>query len=85
MTLQYDMADLDPFTHTKEDKEKIDNFDFIKEHSSAEGEKIRIDETFCTLVTVGGKFLAKRAFQNVMKKIDKIRRVIRVQSYIFFN
>ena len=78
MTLQYDMADLDPFTHTKEDKEKIDNFDFIKEHSSAEGEKIRIDETFCTLVTVGGKFLEKNSFKMVLKKIDEIRRIIRV-------
>ena len=43
MTLQDEVTLLDPFTHTKQDRKKIENFEFI------EGEKVRIDETFCTL------------------------------------
>ena len=43
-----------------------------------ETEKISTDETFCTLVTVGGKFLEKKTFQQVFMKIDEIRRIFRV-------
>ena len=81
---------LNPFTHTEQDYEKISNFDFWEDEfirgylqvrakdSTAEIEKVMIEETFCTLVAVGGKFLQKKAFKKVMKKIDEIRRIIRV-------
>ena len=49
------------------------NFDFIRKNSSTE--KVMIDETFCTLVAVGGKFLEKKTFKKVLKKIDEIRRI----------
>ena len=77
MTLEDEVALLDPFTHTKQDREKIWNFDFIRGNSKTETEKVMIDQTFCTLVTVGGKFLVKKAFKKVLKKIDEIRRIIR--------
>ena len=78
MSLQYDIKNLvDPFAHTEHDWEKILQFDFIEGNSTAEKEKIKIDETFCTLITVGGKFLEKKAFRMVMKKIDEIRKIIR--------
>ena len=67
---------LSPFTYMDQDNEKIGKFDFI--NSTAEIEKVMIEETFCTLVAVGGKFLQKKAFKKVMKKIDEIRRIIRV-------
>ena len=57
---------------------KIRNFDFIRGNSTTEREKVRIEETFCTLVTVGGKFLQKKAFKNILKKIDEIRIIIRL-------
>ena len=69
---------LDPFTHTQQDREKIMNFDFIGGKSSAEREKVMIDQTFCTLVVVGEKFLEKNAFKKVLKKIDAIRKIISV-------
>ena len=78
MILEGEVTVLDPFTHTKQDKERIDDFDFIRESSARE--KLMIDQTFCTLVVVGGKFLEKRAFQKVSKKIDKIRRIIRMKG-----
>ena len=69
---------LDPFTHTKLDFEKIKIFDFLSEnHKEKQIEKVSIEETFCTLVTVGGKFLEKKTFNKVMKRIDKIRRKFR--------
>ena len=89
MTLQGEVI-LNPFTHTDQDYEKIGNFSFwtneftrgyLQErgkNSTAEIEKVTIEETFCTLVAVGGKFLQKKAFKKVMKKIDEIRRIIRV-------
>ena len=78
VSLQYDIKNLvDPFAHTEHDWEKILQFDFIEGNSTAEKEKIKIDETFCTLITVGGKFLEKKAFRMVMKKIDEIRKIIR--------
>ena len=78
MTLQDEVTLLNPFTHTKQDREKIMNFNFIRGNSTTEREKVTIDETFCTLVTVGGKFLEKKSFKMVLKKIDEIRRIIRV-------
>ena len=79
MTLQGEVSLLDPFTHTKQDREKIKNFDFIRENSTREREKAMIDETFCTLVAVGGKFLEKNTFKKVLQKIDEIRKVIRAR------
>ena len=68
---------LDPFAHTTQDSDKVRKFDFVEGKSKGEKEKVRIEETYCTLVTVGGKFLEKKTFQNVMKKIDEIRRITR--------
>ena len=77
MTLEEEVTFLDPFTHTKQDREKIINFDFIGGNSTTEKEKVMIDQYFCTLVTVGGQFLEKKAFKMVLKKIDEIRKIIR--------
>ena len=76
MTLEDSLTLLDLFTHTEQDREKIKNFDFIREKTATE--RVRIVETFCTLVTVGGKYLEKKNFRKVLKKIDEIRRIIRV-------
>ena len=78
MTLEDELTLLDPFTHTQQDSDKISKFDFIGGKSTTEREKVMIEETFCTLVAVGGKFLQKKAFKKVMKKIDEIRRIIRL-------
>ena len=78
MTLLDEVTLLDPFTHTEHDNKNIWNFDFIKDNSTTKKEKVKIDQTFCTLVTVGGKFLEKKTFIKVLKKVDEIRRVIRV-------
>ena len=77
MTLQDNVTVLDPFVHTKHDREKIYDFDFIGGNSTTEREKVMIDESFCTLITVGGKFLEKKAFKMVLNKIDEIRKIIR--------
>ena len=77
MTLEGELTLLDPFTHTKQDREKIENFDFLTESSITKSEKVMIIETFCTLVTVTGKYLEKEAFKEVLKKIDAIREIIR--------
>ena len=82
MTLQSEVSLLDPFTHTKQDREKIKNFDFIRENSTREREKVMVDETFCTLIAVGGKFLEKRAFNKVLKKIDEIRNIIKDRKIV---
>ena len=79
MTLQDNVTLLDPFTFTKQDYVKIENFDFIKGNSTTEREKVKIDETFCTAVTVGGQFLEKEAFEMVLKKVDEIRRIFRIK------
>ena len=76
MTLEDEVSLLDPFTHTLQDSEKILNFDFIGGKSSTEREKVMVDQTFCTLVVVDGKFLEKNAFKKVLKKIDEIRKLI---------
>ena len=78
MTLKDEVTLLDPFTHTEQDREKIMNFDFIGGKSTTEREKVKIDQTFCTLVIVGGKFLEERTFEKVLQKIDRIRRKIRI-------
>ena len=85
MTLQDNVTLLDAFTHTKEDWTKIREFDFIREKPKQKGEKLRIEETFCTLVAVGGEFLEKKAFQNVLTKIDEIRKLIRKPAGTFAN
>ena len=54
------------------------NFNFLLENSTKKREKLMVDETFCTLVTVGGKYLKKNEFRKVLKKIDDIRRIIRI-------
>ena len=77
MTLEGEVSLLDPFTHKKQARDKIWNFDFIRGKSSTEREKVMIDQTFCTLVAVGGKFLEKSAFKKVLRKIDEIRKIIR--------
>ena len=77
MTLHGNVSLLDPFTHSKLDHEKILKFDFIKANSTKKREKVMIDQTFCTLVVVSGKFLEKGNFQKVLKKIDKIRKIIK--------
>ena len=59
----------------KQDTEKIENFDFIRGNSTTEMEKVMIEKTFCTLITVGGQFLEKNLFKIVLKKIDKIRNI----------
>ena len=85
MTLQDNVTLLDPFIHTKQDKEKIEGFDFIGGNSTTERDKVKIDETFCTLVTVGGQFLEKKAFEMVRKKIDEIRRIFRINILEIYN
>ena len=75
MTLEDSLTLLDLFTHTEQDREKIKNFDFIREKTATE--RVRIVETFCTLVTVGGKYLEKNTFKKVKTKIDKIRKLVR--------
>ena len=79
MTLQNEenVSLLDPFTHTTQNSKKIRTFDFVEAESKGEKEKVRIEETYCTLVTVGGKFLEKKAFKNVLKKVDEIRKISR--------
>ena len=54
--------------------EQMKNFENI--------EKVKIDEIFCTLVTIGGKFLEKKTLQKVVTKIDEIRCVIKKCSPI---
>ena len=78
MTLEDEVTLLDPFTFTEQDREKILNFDFIGGKSSAETGKVMIDQTFCTYVVVGEKFLEKNAFNKVLKKIDAIRKIISI-------
>ena len=85
MTLQDNVTLLDPFTHTKQDQGKTWNFDFIGGNSTTETERVTIDETFCTLVTVGGQFLEKKAFEMVLKKVDEIRRIFRINILEIYN
>ena len=82
MTLQDNLTLLHAFTHTEQDRDKIVDFDFIREKQKEEREKIKIEETFCTLVTVSGKFLEKNTFKKVLKKIDEIRKIIKFFLYL---
>ena len=87
MTLQDNLTLLDPFTHTYQDYKRMLDFDFIRGNSTTEREKVKIDQTFCTLVSVGGQFLEKKAFEMVLKKIDEIRRIFRInilEIYYFY-
>ena len=77
MTLQDNVTLLDQFTLTSQDAEKIILFDVISATSTTEREKVKIEITFCTLIAVGGKFLERKTFTNVLKKIDEIREIIR--------
>ena len=85
MTLEDEVTLLDPFTHTQQDSDEISKFDFIGGKSTTEREKVMIDPTFCTLVVVSGRFLEKGNFQKVLKKIDKIRRIIRMETLKIYN
>ena len=85
MTLQDNVTLLDPFTHTHQDYKRILDFDFIRGNSTIEREKIKIDETFCTLITVGGQFLEKNTFEKVLKKVDEIRRIFRIKLLKIYN
>ena len=76
MTLHENVSLLDPFNHSKLDHEKISNYDFIKNNSTKKRGKVMIDQTFCTLVVVDGKFLEENAFKKVLEKIDEIRKII---------
>ena len=81
MTLEEgELTLLDPFTHTEQDRQKIWSFDFIRETHKAKNEKVKIIETFCTLVTVTGKYLEKQNFKKVLKKVDAIRKMIRIKK-----
>ena len=65
---------LNPFTHTKEDNEKIKNFDVLG-ISKEKAEKVKaVEGTHCTLVLVGGKYLEKIQFKQVLKKVYEIRK-----------
>ena len=85
MTLQDNLTLLDPFIKTRKDREKVESFDFIRGNSTTEREKIKIDETFCTLITVGGQFLEKNTFEKVLKKVDEIRRIFRIKLLKIYN
>ena len=78
MTLQDNVTILDPFTHTQQERDKVVVFDFFGEKPIEKREKIRIEESFCTLVAVGGDFLEKKALIKVQKKIDEIRIKFRI-------
>ena len=78
MTIQDNVTLLNAFTHTEQDRDKIMDFNFIIEKKKEEREKIKIEETFCTLVAVSGKYFEKKTFKKVLKKIDDIRRIIGV-------
>ena len=78
MTLQDNVTILDPFTHTQQEKDKMNDFYFLGEKPMEKREKIRIEESFCTLVAVGGDFLEKKALIQVQKKIDEIRIKFRI-------
>ena len=85
MTLQENVTVLDPFIHSVQYQWEIYLFDFLGGNSTTEREKVKIDQTFCTLVTVGGKFLEKKAFEMVLKKIDEIRRIFRKKILNIIN
>ena len=79
MTLQSEVTLLDPFTYTEKERKQITDFDFIRGKKRNKKEKVRIEETYCSLVAVGGEFLEKKAFKKFLKKIDEIRRIFRIK------
>ena len=83
MTLEDQVTLLDQFTHTEQDHKKIQNFDFVRENSTAK-ERVRIEETFCTIVTVGGKYLHRNTLRKVTIKVNEIRKIIRNVLIILF-
>ena len=82
MTLQDNVTILDPFTYTKQERDKMIDFYFFGEKPIEKREKNRIEESFCTLVAVGGDFLEKKALIKVQKKIDEIRIKFRILIHI---
>ena len=64
MTLQTEVTLLDPFTYTKKERKQIMDFDFIRGKKINKKEKVRIEETYCSLVAVGGEFLEKRHLKS---------------------
>ena len=64
----FDPLTFDPYG-TRLNLEQMKNFEKI--------EKVKIDESFCTLITIGGKFLEKKTLQKVVTKIDEIRYVFK--------
>ena len=81
MTLQQNVTLLDPFVHTKEERDILHNFPFYNRSEN----RITMEETYCTLVGVGGHFLEKQAFKNVLTKINEIRKLIRKPHFCRFN
>ena len=73
----------DSFAYTTQDYNQIRKFDFIEGETKGEKEKVRIEETYCTLVIIGGKFLEKKTFYKVIMKIDEIRNIIRKYLIIY--
>ena len=86
MTLEQNVTLLDIFTFNEVDAIKVYDYDFISTtFSTPKEEKVKLEQTFCTLVAVGGKYLERETFQNVMKKIDEIRQIIRKNSRNLFS
>ena len=77
MTLQKNgnVSLFDPFAHTNRDADRIRNFDFFRGESKEE--KVRIEGTYCTVVTIGKKFPERKIFLEMMKEIDEIRKIFR--------
>ena len=63
---------LDPFAQTEQESIRINKFDLMKRDKN--GEKVRLKNNYCTMVTVGGKYLEKNRFKKVMKMVDNIRK-----------
>ena len=73
---------LNPFTHTKEDNEKIKNFDVLGK-SKEKKEKVKVvDGTHCTLIMVGGKYLQKISSERFWRRL---MRSGNGQNIIFIN
>ena len=63
---------MNPFTHTKEDFDKIMDFEIPGKNFT----KVKaVDATYCTLVVVDGKYLQRIEFRKFLKKIDEIRKL----------
>ena len=72
---------LDPWLYSASDQEKIQNFNVFGKNE----EKLKVVETtHCTWVVVGGK-LFRNSPEDVMKKIDQIRKSFRMLSIIQYT